>query len=236
MSERFSVNAELQNELFRRRDIDQAGRAGFTGKDPKELRRLMEMDDDNAAWFGHVIAESGWPGRSVVGEEGSHAAWLLAQHADRYPELQQRCLDLLAKAVAAGDASAADLAHLTDRVLLASGKLQCYGTQITARDGKFVPCRLVDPEAVNTRRASVGLEPIEAHLARAVELYGPPRPAYMPCPRCNANCEVWLPEMGGTTKAQCPSCGNLISLRARIRRGPCDPAKIPFTAGSLPQQ
>jgi len=213
------MSGELRTELLRRRDADQAGRAAFDGKDPEQLRRLMEVDDVNAAWLSDVIDEVGWPGRSLAGEEGSHAAWLLAQHADRYPEHQQRCLELLEQAVAAGEASAADLAHLTDRVELASGKLQCYGTQITARDGKFIPCRLLDPETVDARRAAVGLEPMEAHLARALELYGPPRPASMPCPNCKANCEIWLPEMGGASTAVCAGCGYVISIRARMRPG-----------------
>jgi hypothetical protein len=155
----------------------------------------------------------------LAGEDGAHAAWLLAQHADRYPVFQRRCLELMEKAAAAGEAAKADLAHLTDRVLLASGKLQRYGTQMTARDGKYMPCRLTEPEKVNTRRMAVGLEPLEDQLARAAALYGPPRPARMPCPRCGVECEIWLPEMGGASSARCVSCGYVIRIRARVPRG-----------------
>jgi hypothetical protein len=41
----------------------------------------------------------------LVGEDGAHAAWLLAQHADRDPAFQRRCLDLLTQAVAGREAS-----------------------------------------------------------------------------------------------------------------------------------
>ena len=41
----------------------------------------------------------GWPGRSLVGEQGAMDAWLLAQHADRQPGFQRRALSLLAMAV-----------------------------------------------------------------------------------------------------------------------------------------
>jgi hypothetical protein len=75
------------------------------------------MDDDNTAWLRTAIDEYGWPGRTLVGAEGAHAAWLIAQHADRSPAFQRRCLKLLENAVAAGEAEAADLAYLTDRVL-----------------------------------------------------------------------------------------------------------------------
>ena len=48
----------------------------------------------------------------------------------------RRCLDLLAEAAIRGEASRADLAYLTDRVLLAEGQAQVYGTQfVGARDG-----------------------------------------------------------------------------------------------------
>jgi hypothetical protein len=38
-----------------------------------------------------------------------------------------------------GKASRTDLAYLTDRVLLAEGEPQEYGTQATARDGRYGP-------------------------------------------------------------------------------------------------
>jgi len=172
------------------------------------------IDDDNAAWLRKVVDAVGWPGNSVVGEEGAHAAWLLAQHADRYPSFQRRCLKLLEQAVAQGDASPADLACLTDRALLAKGKQQVYGTQMTARDGRFVACRLRDSETVDDRRASVGFEPLESYLQRALDQYGVPAPARMLCQSCSREIEIWLPEGGGRVTCKCPSCGFTATLRA----------------------
>jgi Family of unknown function (DUF6624) len=90
-------------------------------------RVLASVDADNLAWLKDVIAEVGWPGRSMVGKDGAHAAWLLAQHADRDPAFQRRRLDLVTQAAARGQASPAELAYLTDRGLLAEGKSQEYG-------------------------------------------------------------------------------------------------------------
>src|SRR5262249_41705406 len=148
----------LRGELLRRRDIDLEARAAFRNAESDALARVMRIDDENAAWLRSMVSIWHWPGRSVVGDEGAHAAWLLAQHADRDPGLQRHCLKLLEEAVRAGEASASDLAFLTDRVLLASGETQIYGTQMTALNGQFTPCRLRDPETVNDRRGSVGLE------------------------------------------------------------------------------
>jgi len=222
---------DLLEELLSRRDVDQAARSAFAGDDQEAVERLIQIDDDNAAWLRKVVDTVGWPGSSLVGDEGAHAAWLLAQHADRHPSLQRRFLMLLEKAVTVGEASPTDLAYLTDRVLLASGKLQIHGTQITARDGRFVACRLRNPETVDDRRASVGLGSLETYLRSALELYGSPSPAHMPCPSCNAEIEVWLPEMGGQSTVKCPSCHSVTTIRARMR-GTHSPPVLPNTEGN----
>jgi hypothetical protein len=59
---------------------------------------VASVDAGNLAWLKETVAEVGWPGRSMVGEDGAHAAWLLAQHADRDPAFQRRCLDLVTQA------------------------------------------------------------------------------------------------------------------------------------------
>ncbi len=168
--------AELREELLRRRDADQAARAAVFAGEPGAMASVMRIDDENAVWLRSVIIQWGWPKRSFVGEEGAHAAWLLAQHADRDPGLQRNCLSLMQEAVTRGEVSPSDLAHLTDRVLLGSGEKQEYGTQLTTHEGRLAPCRLRDPGNVDERRASVGLESLGTYLNRALEVYGPPRP------------------------------------------------------------
>jgi hypothetical protein len=176
----------------------------------------MRIDDENAVWLREVVTKLGWPGRSLVGDDGAHAAWLLAQHADRDPALQKHCLTLLEQAVAASEAEPRDLAFLTDRVRLASGQSQIYGTQMTAHDGRFAVRRLADPETVDERRASVGLEPLNEYLNRALELHGPPSPARMLCPNCSAEIEVWLPEPGAHATVDCASCHSIWNVRPSI--------------------
>jgi hypothetical protein len=210
------ASESLLEELLRRRDADQEARSAVARGERDALARAMRIDDENSAWLRNIVSAWGWPGRSLVGEEGSHAAWLLAQHADGDPSLQKHCLTLLEPAVAAGEASPGDLAYLTDRVLLAEGATQIYGTYIVARDGRFAACRLRDPETVDDRRASVGLERIETYLSGALERYGPPSPAHVICPNCRADIEVWLPELGGRSMAECAACHSSYKLRPSI--------------------
>jgi hypothetical protein len=204
---------ELRAELLRRARLDQAVRRRLARKRPEPAVTLLELDADNTAWLKTVVEEVGWPGRSLVGEEAAHAAWLLAQHADRDPHLQRRCQELLAHAVAQGEATPADLAYLVDRVLVNSCQPQLYGTQLTAKNGRFAPQRLRDPDSVDARRASVGLEPLEHYLAGARERYGAPEPARIRCRRCDAGVPVWMPGPGETATAECPVCGRPITVR-----------------------
>jgi hypothetical protein len=175
------------------------------------------MDDANTAWLRKVIDEVGWPGRTLVGTEGAHAAWLIAQHADRHPAFQRRCLKLLERMVAHGEASPADLAYLTDRVLLARGDPQLYGTQISARPEGFIAARVCDPKTVDARRSAVGLTPMADQLAQARERFGMPNPAQVACPSCGRDIQVWLPELGGSIRVACPACGIASTLQTRLR-------------------
>src|SRR6266545_453181 len=105
----------------------------------------------------------GWPARTLVGEDGAQAAWLLAQHADQDPALQRAFLDALRSAVAEGEASPAHLAYLEDRVRVHAGQPQLYGTQFTVTDGEFGPYPIEDPQRLDERREEGAPEILE-HL------------------------------------------------------------------------
>ncbi len=81
------MDEELRAELLTRRDEDQRVRQirwphGQYREIPDEIREMMRVDQANTAWLTELIARRGWPGRTLVGKDGAHAAWLLAQHAD----------------------------------------------------------------------------------------------------------------------------------------------------------
>jgi hypothetical protein len=197
------VDEELRAELLRRVAVDQEARHAL------DVEAVAAADGENLPWLRQVIADVGWPGRSLVSEDGAQAAWLLAQHADRDPAFQRRCLDLLTAAVDRGEATIVQQAYLTDRVLLHEGRPQEYGTQAIAREGRFEPKKLRDPEHVDQRRASVGLGPLAEYLARMAEHHRP-EPIRVPCPACQATIEAWPPDLGETRSATCPDCGQVM--------------------------
>ncbi|MGW1976631.1 DUF6624 domain-containing protein [Streptomyces sp. NPDC001889] len=159
-------HANLRRALLDRQDRDQAVRLTPEGDRTQGFYdRWGAVDQDNTGWLQDVIAEHGWPGRALVAEDGATAAWLLAQHADRMPEFQADCLDLLARAVTAGDADVRHAALLEDRVRIHQGLPQVFGTQLAGQDdGKLKPFPMIDPPGVGERRAAWGFEPLDDYI------------------------------------------------------------------------
>lgn len=125
------------------------------------VERVIGIDAEASAYLERVLDEYGWPTFEMVGRDGAEAAWAIAQHADRRPALQARALTLMEEAVAAGQAEPAKLAYLTDRVLVARGERQRYGTQfVEDDDGVHRPYPVEDGEPLDLRRARVGLPPM----------------------------------------------------------------------------
>jgi hypothetical protein len=126
----------------------------------------LQVDEENTCWLGDLLTTRGWPGRSLAGDDGANAAWLLAQHADRDPVLQRAFLDALRGAVAQGEAAPANLAYLEDRVRVHAGQPQLYGTQFTVITGNFGPYPIEERQRLDERRAAAGLEPFAVYEAR----------------------------------------------------------------------
>lgn len=119
----------------------------------------------NAALLEAAFDAIGWPGRSLLGEDGAGAAFLVLQHAISRPDLQRRGLALLLDAIPRGDANALDAAYLSDRIAVFEGRPQLFGTQFDWSDGVLSPAPVESPETLDERRASVGLPPMSEHAA-----------------------------------------------------------------------
>jgi hypothetical protein len=123
--------------------------------------RMREVHERNAARLKGIIATRGWPGRSLAGDDGAHAAWRIAQHAIGDPSFQRACVEAIQKAVDQGEAPLAQLAFLEDRVRFFEGRAQLYGTQFHwDENGEMNPWPIEDPEHVDERRSKVGLNSI----------------------------------------------------------------------------
>lgn len=148
----------LHDELIAMARRDQTGRGSETADE--RIERLKA-----------IIDEHGWPTIDLVGKEGEDAAWLIAQHADLDPQFQQQALELLRDAVEAGQASPGNLAYLEDRVAVANGLPQVYGTQMRCSPDGPVPATPIENAAsVEERRSEAGLEPLSDYLDQMTEI------------------------------------------------------------------
>jgi hypothetical protein len=182
---------ELHRELLRRVEEDQKVRKQFIewlrknpqadakarkGSDVPIAQTMREIDRRNTERMKEIVDRHGWPGKSLVGVDGAHAAWLLVQHADHDRPFQKRCLVLLAEAVKKGEATGIDLAYLTDRVRVGDKQKQLYGTQLRTVDGKEVPEPIEDEANVDKRRKEIGLPPLAEYIKQVQELMTPKPP------------------------------------------------------------
>jgi hypothetical protein len=124
------MDERLLNELLalQQKDVETRSRllkeGRLYGAYAEEMQRVHR---ENAERLNALVELHGWPGVSLVGLEGSRAAWLVAQHSLCTPALQRKFRDLLERASATGEAPKRQVAMLTDRVLFNEGKPQVYG-------------------------------------------------------------------------------------------------------------
>lgn len=144
---------------------------------PPVLTELLEeigrMDRRNTERLKEIVAEYGWPGRTLVGRRGSSAAWLLVQHARHDRAFQRRALGLMQDA-GPDEVDPRDVAYLTDDLLVGENQPQEYGTKFSCRNGELVLVgRVRDRAHVDQRRARAGLETLEENRRRLIRRDGP---------------------------------------------------------------
>lgn len=138
---------------------------------PDQWRLQSAIDEANTKRVVEIFDKFGWPGLRFAGA-ASQAAFLVLQHADN--GTQRKYLRLLREAVGRHDALGGHLALLEDRVRVADGKPQLYGTQLGGEPLHFDP--IEDEAHVDERRRSVGLEPIAEYARNFGVTYRPNKP------------------------------------------------------------
>jgi hypothetical protein len=172
---------DLALELLEMQRADQAARqrmiavgpvsegTRLTDEQTAVLSQVDALDRRHEARLGEIVDDSGWPGRSLVGRRGAHAAWLIAQHARL--DFQRRVLPLIKTD---SNVTPSEIAKLEDRIRVREGREQLYGTQWTCRSGQLELSTPVDDAAVAAkRRVAVGLSSMEQDRERIIRRDGP---------------------------------------------------------------
>jgi hypothetical protein len=173
------TDPSLRDALLRMVRDDQSVRNDWrTSLTPEQIEslqaRMFRVDDDNLSQLQIITTLNGFPDERQVGTDGVSAAWLLVQHADADPELQARMLDQLEASGTSAAVPAESIAMLTDRVLLAQGKMQRYGSQSVFKDGEWTLRPTENREQLDERRAHMGMPPLADYLCAMHVFYGDP--------------------------------------------------------------
>jgi hypothetical protein len=124
--------------------------------------RMEALHRDNTSRLKEIITEHGWPDRELVGDEGTLAAWFIAQHSIGDPEFQRQALRLVQEKVSHGRVPAAQEAYLFDRIAMYEGRPQRYGSQsLPCPDGRYRRWQTEDPVALNDRRSAMGMPAVD---------------------------------------------------------------------------
>lgn len=152
---------ELRLELLEMMAADQEARKGG------DWEKVQELDREYSEFLSHLLRESDWPRISEVGPDGAKAAWLLAQHADHNRDLQKAVLQVLTEYLPEGEANSQDVALLHDRIAVAEGRSQRYGTQgRCVEDEGWQPNEIENPQKVDLLRKEMGLPPLDSYSER----------------------------------------------------------------------
>ena len=159
---------ELRAELKQRVATDQRAQELLTQSagrpDDRTAEAVLAVNRANLEWLKKMLAENGFPTIEQVGQDGVSDAFLLVQHADADPLLQQSVLESLRPRLETAGIRKSDFAYLTDRVLTSQEKPQRYGTQFAqGKDGSLVLKETEDMAHVDERRQQMDLMPLSAY-------------------------------------------------------------------------
>lgn len=171
------LGSDVERELFRRGQIGQAARNALieiTGAlSPADrsaawnaiMTEVQAIDRANLAYVKSALPADGWFHRSRDGEIAADRAWLVVHHSLDW-DFKRQVLERMTVLLPAGEVRPSAYALFFDRLALHDGRSQRYGTQTECRNGRVVMSKAEEPDRLDKRRASVGLEPIAEYMDR----------------------------------------------------------------------
>jgi TonB family protein len=162
------INKKLARQLVAIYQADQQYRVAaiaaakkFGAGSPLDKAMMMKQDSADLVNLGKIekiITRYGYPGKSLVGAQ-SKVAFMVVQHNDLEP--QEKYLPLFMKAAEKGELDRTLLPLMIDRVRVAKGQQQLYGTQLSETKDKQIQIKPIEDEInVDVRRKAAGLPPL----------------------------------------------------------------------------
>lgn len=171
------VNLELHKMLLFMELEDQKIRKEINTfgaeKAPQELLdKANVIDAKNTRTLKNMIKKYGWPNKELIGIDGVSAMFLIIQHSSDL-NFQESMLPNLERGYQNNEGvSGQQLALLTDRVLLAQGKKQIYGTQVKVENNEIIFKPIESEETVDNLRKKMKMPPLAFYKKLMEEAYG----------------------------------------------------------------
>jgi|SRR5207302_351971 len=165
----------LRDELLAMNKADQDLRQRWLKdqKDPAINAEMRVLDAQHVKRLRQIVKRYGWPGKSLVGMKASSGAWTIVQHGGS--DFLHEMLPVMEEAAKKGELSYGLVATSVDRVRIADGKKQLYGTQFDTSGSKCEPLPVEDPEHLDQRRDAAGLGSIATYTEQLCALYKQPQ-------------------------------------------------------------
>ena len=128
----------------------------------------QKIGKDNYTTMQDLIKEYGWPKYSEVGKLAADAPLLVINHHES-ESVRKMYLERIKKSCLEKEGSCMEYAKIQDRILVNENHLQVYGMQFRYnKERDLEPFPIVNPEYVDQRRATIGLEPLKDYLKRKI--------------------------------------------------------------------
>lgn len=133
--------------------------SGLTSEDQAAARTIMSTEikalgAENVSALVSMVPTEGWFSNKTYGQQAATGAFLVVQHADT--PLQKRFLPAIEAMAQRNEALWSEYALMYDRIAVAEGRLQRYGTQMHCVAGKMTPQPTEEPDQLEVRRAPMG--------------------------------------------------------------------------------
>lgn len=156
-----------EDQKYRNQINELRDKFGAESKESKENWKIIaQKDSTNVIKVTKILDEKGWVGKNKIGQLANSAIFAVIQHADL--QIQKKYLPMMVDAVKKGNAIAADLALLIDRIEMREGRKQIYGSQLRTNPEtkKLYLYPILDPDNIDKKRAEVGLSSISEYLLK----------------------------------------------------------------------
>ncbi len=125
----------------------------------KLQRELQYLDSISFSKITHIIDVFDYPSKAIAGESNSIPFYILSFAP---VTIKEKYLNQLILAADRDDISWKSLAYFIDKLKVAKGEKQIYGTQGSYdKEFNYTMFPVIEPEKLNERRARVGLEKLE---------------------------------------------------------------------------